>query len=144
VNGIDGMIAWSTGVAEASGRRTLALFGDVTAAHDIGSLQLLRKRKLPLTLVILDNAGGRIFDHLPVGSSISAADMRFWTTPPDIDLPAICAAFGLNVVRVGTEEALKAALEQTRHSQVPQVIIVSTDPTTTADFLAAARQGPSE
>jgi TPP-dependent trihydroxycyclohexane-1,2-dione (THcHDO) dehydratase len=70
--------------------------------------------------------------------------MRFWTTPPDIDLPAICAAFGLNVVRVGTEEALKATLEQTRHSQVPQVIIVSTDPTTTADFLAAARQGPSE
>lgn len=140
VNGIDGMIAWSLGVAEATCRPTLALLGDVTAAHDIGSLQLLTDRTIPLVLVVLDNSGGRIFDHLPVRDSVSADEMRLWTTPPRIDWEAAAKAFLLSYYRVSSQDEIKPAVAQALAKKRPALIFVPTDSTTTSSFLATVRE----
>jgi 2-succinyl-5-enolpyruvyl-6-hydroxy-3-cyclohexene-1-carboxylate synthase len=74
-NGIDGTVSSALGAAAASVRGesgpVVLLIGDVALAHDIGGLIAARRLELPLTIVLLDNDGGGIFDFLPV-----AADAR--------------------------------------------------------------------
>lgn len=143
VNGIDGMISWSLGVAEAVSRPTLAVMGDVTAAHDIGSLQLLGDRTVPLVLLVLDNSGGRLFDHLPVRSSVTDEEMRFWTTTPRVDFLGAAAAFGVRSLRVSTETELRSAVAEALGLEFPTLIVVPTDPNPTSAFLAQVRESVS-
>lgn len=139
VNGIDGMIAWSAGVAEATRRPTLALLGDVTLAHDIGSLQLFAQRSLPICFVVLDNAGGRIFDHLPVGGAITAEEMAFWTTPPQVDFVAVAEAFGVAARRVSSIDDIGHTVAAALKAETPSLVVIPTHPSSTGAFLAEVR-----
>lgn len=65
-SGIDGNIAMIAGLAEGSGRPLLAVVGDLTALHDLNSLPLLQKSKVPVILLIINNQGGGIFSFLPI------------------------------------------------------------------------------
>ncbi len=67
-NGIDGTISTAYGVAAATGEPTYLLIGDVALAHDVGGLLAGRRLGVPLTIVVIDNAGGGIFDFLPVAT----------------------------------------------------------------------------
>lgn len=94
--GIDGLIASATGAAEVA--PTLLILGDVSFAHDVGSLVTARAAKHPLVILVIDNAGGRIFGGLPIAKSASAELMdRFFVTAPAIDPAAIASAFGIRV-----------------------------------------------
>ena len=76
-NGIDGTVSSAFGVAGASDDPVVLLIGDVALAHDIGGLLAAKRLGLKLTIVLLDNAGGGIFDFLPV----SRAKMARETVP---------------------------------------------------------------
>lgn len=95
-SGIDGALAGAAG-ATWDGRPVLAVIGDVTFAHDAGSLALLASARAPLALVVLDNSGGRIFDHLPVAHAGLPQDdyERFFTTAPRLDPVAVARGFGV-------------------------------------------------
>ena len=54
------------GLAEGSDRPLLAIIGDQTALHDLNSLPLLHKSKVPILLLIINNQGGGIFSFLPI------------------------------------------------------------------------------
>ncbi len=114
VSGIDGLVAGAVGTAVSSTHPTVLLIGDVSLAHDLGSLQLrsmLGERSL--TIVVLDNSGGRIFDRLPVmDSTVAIKDLHeFWRTDPGIDFQAVGAAHGWAVGSVDSAVALTAALQ---------------------------------
>jgi len=118
-NGIDGLVAGATGAATASGRPTALLVGDVSLAHDIGSLPLAARATAPLAIVVLDNDGGRIFEQLPIATSFDdgaarEAAMGHFLTPPRLDFEAAARMGGLAYVRVGDEPAAtaRAALER--------------------------------
>lgn len=66
LSGIDGNIATAVGLAEGAGRPLVAVLGDLAALHDINSLAQLRKSKVPVILVIINNSGGGIFSFLPI------------------------------------------------------------------------------
>ncbi len=65
-NGIDGTVSSAFGVAADGRGPVVLLIGDVALAHDIGGLIAARRLKLDLTIVLIDNGGGGIFDFLPV------------------------------------------------------------------------------
>src|SRR5437764_5372038 len=67
-NGIDGTVSSAFGVA-ATGAPAVLLIGDVALAHDIGGLLSASRLGLDLTLVLIDNGGGGIFDFLPVATA---------------------------------------------------------------------------
>lgn len=67
LSGIDGNIATIAGIAEGLQSPIVAFIGDQTALHDLNSLPLLKKHKI--LLIISNNYGGAIFDHLPVSES---------------------------------------------------------------------------
>jgi 2-succinyl-5-enolpyruvyl-6-hydroxy-3-cyclohexene-1-carboxylate synthase len=111
VNGIDGAVAGIVGAAQADGRPAALLVGDVTLAHDVGSLALAARLASPLAIVVLDNAGGRIFDQLPVGQAgLTPAEHALFTTPPRIAFDATAAAFGVAYARVENPSGLRSAL----------------------------------
>ncbi len=90
-NGIDGTVSSAFGVAAASDGPVVLLIGDVALAYDIGGLLAHRRLGLDLTIVLLDNQGGGIFDFLPVaGSEVARRDDVYTThiaTPPALTSP---------------------------------------------------------
>ncbi|MDO8932943.1 MAG: 2-succinyl-5-enolpyruvyl-6-hydroxy-3-cyclohexene-1-carboxylic-acid synthase [Rhodocyclaceae bacterium] len=89
-SGIDGLIATAAGLAQAGGRPTLAVVGDISALHDLNSLALLRTA--PCVLLVVNNDGGAIFDLLPVPA---AERERYYRMPHGMDFAHAAAQFGL-------------------------------------------------
>jgi len=107
-NGIDGTVSTAFGVAAAGGPVVL-LIGDVALAHDVGGLLAARRLGLPLTIVLLDNGGGGIFDFLPVAAEGEAFE-RHVATPHGLDFAHAAALYGLAYEPVATVAQLHAAL----------------------------------
>lgn len=139
VNGIDGWIAGTAGAARATGAPTVAILGDVTFAHDVGSLAVAA-RVATLVLVVLDNGGGRIFEQLPIARA--GIDMELFTTPPALDLDAAARAFGVRYAeaseRPGLERAVDAALGHAGCTVLRVVVL----PHGAAELLRAVRSTP--
>jgi 2-succinyl-5-enolpyruvyl-6-hydroxy-3-cyclohexene-1-carboxylate synthase len=106
-NGIDGTIAGAFGAA-AAGARVVVHLGDVALAHDLGALLSATRLKLALTVVLVDNAGGGIFDFLPVASQTDAFEEHV-ATPTGLDAERVAALFGLTYERVDDLAAIREA-----------------------------------
>lgn len=129
LNGIDGLVSGAIGAAGAAGIPSLALIGDVSFLHDLGGLSLGRSLAAPLALVVIDNGGGRIFEHLPLASLLAAEPSlaRFWTTPQTLELRHAAALFELGFASPESpselELAVRTALERPGctliHARVP-------------------------
>lgn len=103
--GIDGSIASAAGATQA-GRPVLLVLGDVSFAHDLGGLLAARAATAPLAILVIDNAGGRIFDGLPVArlhGELGEAFAKHWTTPPEVDVVAVARALGLAAMPASPE-----------------------------------------
>lgn len=131
VNGIDGMIAGTLGTIHARTMPTLAVLGDVTALHDVGSLALVTRlgSSAPLVVLVLDNGGGRIFEQLPIGRRPDLAHaMPHFATEHHVDLAAVARAFGIAAERVSTPAGLEAALSAAFGTRAPAVIVADVPP----------------
>lgn len=115
-NGIDGTVSSAFGAAAATDRPVVLLIGDVALAYDIGGLLAHRRLGLDLTIVLLDNGGGGIFDFLPVAGSQSAQRGDVYTThiatPTDLDFAKAADLYGFGHERVEDLFAFRAALER--------------------------------
>lgn len=99
-NGIDGLISGAAGCAAKTGAPTLLLIGDVSFAHDLGGLGVLKALRTPIVVVVLDNGGGQIFDHLPVARFFGEGAPRpdfaeLFLTPTGLDLAHAGPLFGI-------------------------------------------------
>jgi 2-succinyl-5-enolpyruvyl-6-hydroxy-3-cyclohexene-1-carboxylate synthase len=137
-NGIDGTVSAAFGAAAGSGGPTVLLIGDVALAHDIGGLLAARRLALKLTIVLLDNGGGGIFDFLPISRAAMAHEedpqrtglgpaasqqhrdeepagdvyTRHIATPTGLDFADAATLYGLAHERVEDLFAFRAALER--------------------------------
>jgi 2-succinyl-5-enolpyruvyl-6-hydroxy-3-cyclohexene-1-carboxylate synthase len=82
-NGIDGTVSSAFGAAADGRGPVVLLIGDVALAHDIGGLLAARRLRLPLTIVLIDNRGGGIFDFLPVAGAPMARSVPGARTEQD-------------------------------------------------------------
>ncbi len=123
-NGIDGTVSAALGVA-ATGAEVVLLLGDVTLAHDIGGLLAAGRLGLKLTIVLLNNAGGGIFNFLPVSSEGEAFAMHI-ATPTGLDFARVATLYGLAHEHVETLEGLGDALLASVGGSATTVIEVRT------------------
>lgn len=113
VSGIDGNLAGSVGVARASGRPTLAIVGDVTFLHDLGSLLLARDLEVPLVVLVLNDDGGRIFEQLPVHRSLAATKFeRHFAMSHGMRFDHAAALYGLAYERATSAAEVRAAVSR--------------------------------
>jgi 2-succinyl-5-enolpyruvyl-6-hydroxy-3-cyclohexene-1-carboxylate synthase len=108
-NGIDGTVATALGVAAASEGRTVLLIGDVALLHDVGGLLGARRLDAELTIVLINNDGGGIFNFLPVASQEDHFEQHV-ATPHGTDFRALAALAGFAYVRALAPDAFHKAL----------------------------------
>ncbi|MEN3282503.1 MAG: 2-succinyl-5-enolpyruvyl-6-hydroxy-3-cyclohexene-carboxylate synthase [Solirubrobacteraceae bacterium] len=106
-NGIDGTLAAAFGAA-ATGARVVAHLGDVALAHDLGALLTAKRLRIPLTVVLVDNGGGGIFDFLPVATERDAYEEHV-ATPTGLDAERVAALFDLAYEPVDDLQAIREA-----------------------------------
>lgn len=92
-NGIDGTLSTALGVAQGAERPAVLLTGDLAFLHDANGLLLRPKFRGSLTVVLIDNRGGGIFEHLPV-AKFDPPFEEFFATPQAVEFSALCAAHG--------------------------------------------------
>jgi len=131
-NGIDGIVSSAFGAAASADGPVVLLIGDVALAHDIGGLLAAARLELKLTIVLIDNGGGGIFDFLPISNAPMAAERgiyaRHIATPTGLDFKQAAALYGLTHERVETVPAFRAALERAFSPRVGSTILqVPTD-----------------
>lgn len=97
-NGIDGTLSTALGVAQAGGAAVL-LAGDLAFLHDGNGLLLGPEFRGSLTVVLVNNAGGGIFNHLPI-AEFDPPFERLFATPQQADFARLCAAHGVAHTRV--------------------------------------------
>jgi len=125
-NGIDGTVSTAFGVAATVAGPTVLLIGDVALAHDLGGLLAVRRLRLPLAIVLLDNDGGGIFDFLPVAGEGGDYE-RHVATPHGLDFAHAAALYGLEHVPVASPAELAAALDRALAGDGTTLIHVRTD-----------------
>jgi 2-succinyl-5-enolpyruvyl-6-hydroxy-3-cyclohexene-1-carboxylate synthase len=116
----------------------LLLLGDVSLLHDIGGLASARLASSPLVIAVIDNAGGRIFDQLPV-AKLYAENPRaaeLWLTPPELDLSHAAALFGLSYVAPASLEELREATKRALTERAPTLLHVRVSPHSAAELRA--------
>jgi 2-succinyl-5-enolpyruvyl-6-hydroxy-3-cyclohexene-1-carboxylate synthase len=106
-NGIDGTLAAAFGAA-AAGARVVVHLGDVALVHDLGALLCASRLGLGLTIVLVDNAGGGIFDFLPVATQRDAYEEHV-ATPTGLEPERVAALFGLAYEPVTDLAAIREA-----------------------------------
>ncbi|MDX6679554.1 MAG: 2-succinyl-5-enolpyruvyl-6-hydroxy-3-cyclohexene-carboxylate synthase [Solirubrobacteraceae bacterium] len=108
-NGIDGTVSSAFGAAAVCEGAVVLLIGDVALAHDVGGLLAARRLGLALTIVLLNNDGGGIFEFLPVAGARDAFEEHV-ATPHGLDFAHAAALYGCRHERVESVAALRAAL----------------------------------
>ncbi|MCH8558458.1 MAG: 2-succinyl-5-enolpyruvyl-6-hydroxy-3-cyclohexene-1-carboxylic-acid synthase [Balneolia bacterium] len=109
-SGIDGITSTAAGTAVGSGKPVWLIVGELSFLHDTNALLQLARYKGPkIRILILNNSGGTIFRMLPV-SSHSGQYQTYFETPQQADLQKLCAAYGVNSMRVDNASNLNEML----------------------------------
>jgi len=125
-NGIDGTVAAALGAAAAGDGPVVLHIGDVALAYDLTALLSARRLGLDLTVVLVDNDGGGIFDFLPV--SREGADYeQHVATPHGLDFAQAAALFGARHVLAAELRTLRAELERVPDAVGVTIVEVRTE-----------------
>jgi 2-succinyl-5-enolpyruvyl-6-hydroxy-3-cyclohexene-1-carboxylate synthase len=144
-NGIDGLISGAIGSAVGSGAPTLLVLGDVSLLHDIGALANVRLATAPLVIAVVDNAGGRIFDQLPVQKLYATEPdaARLWLTPSSTELSHAAALFGLAYLAPTTPEDIRRQTARALTDSKPTLLHLRVGPDSAAQMRQRILQGLS-
>ena len=111
-SGIDGTLSIACGLAEALGSMLL-VSGDLALLHDSNGWCWRQQLRGRLTVLLIDNGGGGIFEQLPIRIEPPASlDFeRLFAMPQPLDPLALAAAHGVPAREVAGEADLAAALD---------------------------------
>jgi 2-succinyl-5-enolpyruvyl-6-hydroxy-3-cyclohexene-1-carboxylate synthase len=97
-NGIDGTLSSALGVAHDNLPAVL-LTGDLALLHDTNGFLLKPRFRGGLTIVLINNNGGGIFEHLPV-AQFDPPFEEFFATPQEVSFSKLAGAYGVPHVLV--------------------------------------------
>src|ERR1700749_4649992 len=106
------------------GIRTACLIGDGSAMYSIQALWTAAQRKLPLTVVVINNSGYgamRSFSQVMQVRNVPGLDM------PGVDFVKIAQGMGCEAVRVAKSSELAPALKHARGYQGTSLVEVMVD-----------------
>ncbi|MBD1883326.1 2-succinyl-5-enolpyruvyl-6-hydroxy-3-cyclohexene-1-carboxylic-acid synthase [Microcoleus vaginatus] len=123
-NGIDGTLSTALGVAHRN-QSSIMLTGDLTLLHDTNGFLIKNKFVGHLTIILINNNGGGIFEMLPV-AKFDPPFEEFFATPQQINFAQLCATYGVEHERIDDWEQFKQKLSFLPNSGI-RVLELPTD-----------------
>ena len=105
-NGIDGTLSTALGIAYSD--RGILLTGDLALLHDTNGFLIHQKFRGHLTIVVINNNGGGIFEMLPIADF--AEFEEYFATPQSVNIARLCAAYDVEHIKIETWQQLKELL----------------------------------
>ncbi|MCY4073581.1 MAG: 2-succinyl-5-enolpyruvyl-6-hydroxy-3-cyclohexene-1-carboxylic-acid synthase [Chloroflexi bacterium] len=126
-SGIDGNISSALGIGAAYRDRPLAaIVGDITFYHDMNGLLAIRRCGVPVTIVVLNNAGGGIFHRLPI-HRFEPAFSDYFITAHGLGFSHAAQLYGLDYRRADDRLAFRRAFSEAVAGRGSTLIEVRTD-----------------
>ena len=127
-NGIDGIISTSLGASFGSEEKVICLIGDVAATHDFGGILASIRLEAEMTIVVLDNGGGGIFNFLPISNAINKEQFdKYFLTPPMLPFVEVLKSLSVDVSTPQTIKDLKADITKTMSKSSLSIIYYQSD-----------------
>jgi len=147
-SGIDGNVSTALGIGAARrGLPLVAVMGDITLYHDMNGLLAVKRCGAPVTIVLLNNAGGGIFQRLPV-REFAPHFSDYFITPHSLDFAHAAAMYGLDYIRADDRESFRSAFIRSLGGQRSTLIEVRSDASADlrrrADIMAKVKQAISK
>jgi 2-succinyl-5-enolpyruvyl-6-hydroxy-3-cyclohexene-1-carboxylate synthase len=92
-NGIDGTLSTALGIAHHN-QSSVLLTGDLALLHDTNGFLIGKQFQGHLTVILINNNGGGIFEMLPI-SQFEPPFEDFFATPQNIDFSRLCATYNI-------------------------------------------------
>lgn len=123
-NGIDGTLSTALGLAHY-GKPALLLTGDLAFLHDSNGLFIRSHFKGHLTVLLINNRGGGIFNHLPI-AEFEPPYEEFFATPQEVDFKLLVESAGCSYQKLKQISELELLLSNLPNSGI-RVIEIETD-----------------
>lgn len=94
-NGIDGTLSTALGIAETSLQPTVLLTGDLALLHDTNGFLNISKFIGSLTIILVNNEGGGIFEMLPIANFVDIFE-EYFATPQNINFQQLAKTYNVN------------------------------------------------
>ncbi|MEH2127776.1 2-succinyl-5-enolpyruvyl-6-hydroxy-3-cyclohexene-1-carboxylic-acid synthase [Nostoc sp.] len=107
-NGIDGTLSTALGIAHRQ-QSSVMLTGDLALLHDTNGFLIRNKFVGHLTILLINNNGGGIFEMLPI-AKFDPPFEEFFGTPQDIDFAQLCATYNVQHELITSWEQLQQKL----------------------------------
>ncbi|MDZ8025456.1 MAG: 2-succinyl-5-enolpyruvyl-6-hydroxy-3-cyclohexene-1-carboxylic-acid synthase [Nostoc sp. DedQUE11] len=104
-NGIDGTLSTALGIAHRQ-QSSVMLTGDLALLHDTNGFLIRNKFVGHVTIVLINNNGGGIFEMLPI-AKFDPPFEEFFGTPQDIDFAQLCATYNVQHELITSWEQLQ-------------------------------------
>lgn len=127
VSGIDGNLSTLLGLAAGRGVNdspVIGLIGDLAFFHDMNGL--LMAKHANAIIVIFNNNGGLIFQHLPQATLPEFNDI--WRTPTDLDFSKTAELYELPFQRISSADDFTAAFDTALLQTGTRIIEILIDP----------------
>lgn len=123
-NGIDGTLSTALGMSHRQ-QSSVLLTGDLALLHDTNGFLLRNHWQGHLTIILINNGGGGIFQMLPI-SAFEPPFEQFFRTPQQIDFEHLAATYQVAWERIESWAHLQQALKPLPESGL-RILEVSCD-----------------
>ena len=107
-NGIDGTLSTALGVSHD--QTGVLLTGDLALLHDTNGFLLRQQFKGQLTIILINNNGGGIFEMLPI-AGFDPPFEQYFATPQNIDFAKLCQTYDIEYEKVTCWGQFKQSLK---------------------------------
>ena len=125
-SGIDGTLSMALGIAQVS-NPLLLVTGDLAFLHDINGWLIENARDLKLTILLIDNGGGNIFERLYKNNLEKEEMKKLFTTPKQVNWEELAGAYNIPFKSVENFKKIKEAFDWSLSMQKSVIIKVSID-----------------
>ncbi|MEC4984706.1 MAG: thiamine pyrophosphate-dependent enzyme, partial [Oscillatoria sp. PMC 1076.18] len=123
-NGIDGTLSTALGIAHRN-QSAVLLTGDLALLHDTNGFLNSKKLQGHLTIILVNNRGGGIFEMLPIAQFEDIFE-EYFATPQDIDFAQIAASYGIEHQLITAWEQLQELLNPLPETGI-RILEIQTD-----------------
>jgi 2-succinyl-5-enolpyruvyl-6-hydroxy-3-cyclohexene-1-carboxylate synthase len=109
-NGIDGTLSTALGIAHHQ-QSSVMLTGDLSLLHDTNGFLIRNKFIGHLTIILINNNGGGIFEMLPI-AKFNPPFEEFFATPQNIDFAQLSATYNVQHQLINSWQDLEDMLKQ--------------------------------